>query len=89
MDTTVERELKLVPDDAALMDTLAQVDRLGPFQARGRRHELQHNRFFDSAAGGLAVAQVGFRSRSVDGEPLATWTIKGESRHMAGVASRT
>jgi inorganic triphosphatase YgiF len=50
---------------------------------------LQHNRFFDSTAGGLAAAQVGFRSRSVDGEPLATWTIKGESRHLAGVASRT
>jgi inorganic triphosphatase YgiF len=89
MDTTVERELKLVPDDAALMVDLEHVDRLGPFKARGHRREVQHNSFFDSRAGGLAEAHVGFRSRSVDGEPLATWTIKGESQHMAGVASRT
>jgi inorganic triphosphatase YgiF len=86
---TVERELKLLPDDAALLDSLEHVDRLGPFRAQGYRRELQHNRFFDSASDGLAAAHVGFRSRDVAGQPLATWTIKGEAQYLAGVASRT
>jgi inorganic triphosphatase YgiF len=86
---TVERELKLVPVDASLLDTLEAVQRLGPFHARGRRRELQHNRFFDSASDALAGAHVGFRCRGVEGEPLAIWTIKGEAQHLAGVASRT
>jgi inorganic triphosphatase YgiF len=86
---TLERELKLVPADATLLDTLEHIDRLGPFQIRGRRRELQHNSFFDSTSGGLAAAHVGFRCRGVVGQPLATWTIKGEARHLAGVATRT
>ncbi len=86
---TVERELKLVPDDAALLDTLEHIDHLGPLQARGHRRELQHNRYFDSPSDALAAARVGFRCRSVEGEPLAIWTIKGEAQRLAGVASRT
>jgi inorganic triphosphatase YgiF len=86
---TVERELKLVPVDEALLDALEHVERLGPFRARGHRREVQHNRFFDSPSYGLAAAYVGFRSRDVAGQPLATWTIKGEAQRLAGVASRT
>src|SRR5438876_8338625 len=44
----VERELKLVPTDEALLDRLAAVDRLGPLAVTGRRRERQHNAFFDS-----------------------------------------
>ncbi|MBV9328015.1 MAG: CYTH domain-containing protein [Chloroflexi bacterium] len=86
---TLERELKLVPDDEALLDTLASVERLGPFEARGRRRELQRNSFFDSTAGGLAAARVGFRRRVVAHESLATWSIKGDAQHVGGVASRS
>jgi inorganic triphosphatase YgiF len=89
MDTTIERELKLVPDDPSLLDELEHVDQLGPFRARGYRRELQHNRFFDTPSDALAAARVGFRCRGVEGEPLATWTIKGEAQRLAGVASRT
>ena len=85
---TLERELKLVPDSPELLDTLAAVERLGPFEARGRRTELQRNSFFDSASGSLAAARVGFRGRSIAGQPLATWSIKGAASHVSGVASR-
>jgi inorganic triphosphatase YgiF len=77
-----------VPATEALLDKLAGVDRLGPFEARDRRHETQHNSFFDSRSGGLRQARVGFRRRTVDGQPLATWSIKGDSRHVGAVASR-
>jgi inorganic triphosphatase YgiF len=86
---TLERELKLVPEDEAMLDELAQVERLGPFVARDRGRELQHNTFFDSANHALRKAQVGFRRRSIEGQKLATWTIKGDARQIGAVASRT
>jgi inorganic triphosphatase YgiF len=88
MMDTIERELKLMPASEALLDHLAVIDRLGPFVVRGRRHERQHNAFFDSAAGGLRQVQVGFRRRAIDGQQLATWTIKGDKQHVGGIASR-
>ena len=88
METT-ERELKLVPVDAALLETLARIDRLGPFVAHGWRQELQRNSFFDNASRGLGQERVGFRRRRVDGEKLARWTIKGDAEHVGGVASRS
>jgi inorganic triphosphatase YgiF len=87
--STEERELKLVPEHADMLDELAQVERLGPFVARGRRHELQRNSFYDSAAHGLEHVHVGFRRRRVEGQPSATWTIKGDSSHIGGVATRS
>ncbi len=91
MDTgeTVERELKLVPVSGELLDRLAAVDRLGTFVARGRRSELQRNAFFDTASQALAHARVGFRRRLVDGQPMATWTIKGDTSLVGGVATRS
>jgi inorganic triphosphatase YgiF len=87
---TVECELKLVPASPELLDTLAAVERLGPFEAlNGRRGELQRNSFFDSPSRSLAKQRVGFRRRTIVGEPLAIWTIKGEASHAAGVASRS
>jgi inorganic triphosphatase YgiF len=86
---TLERELKLVPEDAALLDALAMKERLGPFEVRDRHDESQRNSFFDSASRGLSAARVGFRRRVIQGQPRATWTIKGDSTMLGGVASRT
>jgi inorganic triphosphatase YgiF len=85
----VERELKLVPEHAELLDELARVERLGQFEAHDRRRELQHNSFFDSAAHGLEHAHIGFRRRVVEGKPMATWSIKGDAQHLGGVATRS
>jgi inorganic triphosphatase YgiF len=89
MDDPIERELKLVPTDAGLLDSLSVVDQLGPFVAKGRHHEVQHNSFFDNPSQGLRRERVGFRKRSIHGERLARWTIKGDSKHVGGVASRS
>src|SRR6516164_5347652 len=86
---TLERELKLVPENEALLDELAQMERLGPFVARGRGRELQHNSFFDTANHALREARVGFRRRSIEGQKLAVWTIKGDARQIGAVASRS
>src|SRR5438105_9410281 len=85
----VERELKLVPADPGLLDQLARIDRLGPFEARGRRHELQRNSFFDNQTRSLHAAQIGFRRRTVDGRQLATWSLKADSELVKGVATRS
>jgi inorganic triphosphatase YgiF len=87
--SNVERELKLVPADAGLLDRLAQIDRLGPLNVHGRRHELQRNSFFDSRARALAAAHVGFRRRTVDGQRLATWSLKADAQLVKGVATRS
>jgi inorganic triphosphatase YgiF len=90
MSDNVERELKLMPADPGLLDRLAQADRLGDFAVRGRRHEVQRNSFFDTATRGLGRAHVGFRRRVIAGQPLATWSLKGDSDLAAqrGVATR-
>jgi inorganic triphosphatase YgiF len=88
MTDTLERELKLVPASEALLDELAGIDALGPFAVRGRRRETQLNSFFDSRSGGLRQARVGFRRRTVEGQPLAVWSIKGDARRVGAVASR-
>jgi inorganic triphosphatase YgiF len=87
--TNLERELKLVPENEALLDELALVERLGPFVARGRGRELQHNSFFDTANHALRKARVGFRRRSIEGQKLAAWTIKGDARQIGAMASRS
>jgi inorganic triphosphatase YgiF len=84
-----ERELKLVPTSEALLDQLAAIDGLGPFQVSGRRREVQRNAFFDTRSRSLQDARVGFRRRIVEGQPLAAWTIKGDARHLGAVATRS
>jgi inorganic triphosphatase YgiF len=88
MTDTLERELKLVPASEALLDQLAGIDRLGPFEVRGHHREAQLNSFFDSRSGGLRQARVGFRRRTIEGDRLATWSIKGDARHVGAVATR-
>jgi inorganic triphosphatase YgiF len=88
MTDNVERELKLVPSSEALLDTLWTIERLGSFKVRARRHEFQQNSFFDSRSQSLRAAKVGFRRRTIQGQPMAFWTIKGDSRHVGAVASR-
>jgi inorganic triphosphatase YgiF len=85
----VERELKLVPAEPSLLDQLARIDRLGPLEARGRRHELQRNSFFDNRTRALRAAHIGFRRRTIDGQRLATWSLKADSELVKGVATRS
>ena len=84
-----ERELKLVPDDPALLDQLADLSQLSAFVVTGRRRERQRNSFFDSASRALAHARVGFRRRIVAGERLATWSLKVDGQAVRGVQTRT
>jgi inorganic triphosphatase YgiF len=86
---TLERELKLVPKSEALLDELAVLDHLGPFEVHGRRRELQRNAFFDTRDRALQRERVGFRRRMLEGQRLAVWTIKGDARHIGAVASRS
>lgn len=85
----LERELKLVPADEALLDLLEQVDRLGPFQVKGKRRERQRNSFFDTPSHALGAAHVGFRRRVIDGQPLATWSLKADAALVKGLATRS
>jgi inorganic triphosphatase YgiF len=84
----IERELKLRPDDAALLDRLAPVDHLGPFQVVARRAEQQRNSFFDSRTRALGSARLALRRRCIPGQSLATWTLKSEGEMLRGVATR-
>ena len=89
MTDAVERELKLMPGDPGVLDELARIDRLGSFSVTGRRHELQRNSFFDTRDRTLGANHVGFRRRTVPGQRLARWTLKGDSDELAkGVATR-
>jgi len=87
-DSDLERELKLVPADAGLLDRLAALDHLGPFRVTGRHTEQQRNSFFDSSQRAFEAARLGFRRRLVEGQRLATWTLKGEGSVVDAVASR-
>jgi inorganic triphosphatase YgiF len=88
MTDNLERELKLRPLDPALLDRLAAIERLGPFSIADRRRELQRNSFFDSASRALGEAKLGFRRRTIQGQTLATWTLKGEGNLARGVSTR-
>ncbi|HEX8969311.1 MAG TPA: CYTH domain-containing protein [Chloroflexota bacterium] len=88
MSQPLERELKLVPSDAGLLDQLAHVDHLGPFVAARHWRERQCNSFFDTPRRALASARVGFRRRQVEGERLAIWTLKGDTAAVRGIATR-
>lgn len=84
-----ERELKLTPDDAALLDRLALADKVGELSATGHHRELQRNSFFDTSDRALTRARMGFRRRMIDGQKLATWSLKADGTQSAGVATRT
>ena len=83
-----ERELKLTPSDPTLLDRLATVSVLGPFAVVGRRTELQRNSYFDTRDGALRMAKLGFRRRVVEGQRMATWTLKAEGELFRGVVTR-
>jgi inorganic triphosphatase YgiF len=83
-----ERELKLTPRDAALLDALWQLDELGPFQVTARRTEEQRNSFFDTRERALRQAHIGFRRRTIAGQKMATWTLKAEGGLFRGIATR-
>jgi|SRR5579859_1251621 len=89
MTDTIERELKLMPEDPALLDRLAAQTHFGEFVVAGRRREVQRNSFFDTATRTLSAARVGFRRRTVEGETMATWSLKANAAVLRGVATRT
>jgi inorganic triphosphatase YgiF len=84
-----ERELKLTPHDPALLERLALAERLGELEAKSRHRELQRNSFFDTPQRVLTLARMGFRRRTIEGQKMATWSLKGNGTHAAGVATRT
>jgi inorganic triphosphatase YgiF len=84
----IERELKLVPAEPVLLDQLASVSALGPFQVVGRRRERQRNSFFDTRQRSLRSAHLALRRRTVEGQPLASWTLKAAGTLVGGVLSR-
>lgn len=86
--TFVERELKLRPEAAGLLDELWRLDRLGPFQVVGKRQEQQRNSFFDTRTRALGAARLALRRRSVDGQALTTWTLKSDGQTLRGIATR-
>jgi inorganic triphosphatase YgiF len=88
-ESDLERELKLRPRDPAFLDVLARADSLGAFRVAGRRRELQHNGFFDSASRALSKARLGFRRRTIQGQSLATWTLKAGGSQLRGISTRT
>jgi inorganic triphosphatase YgiF len=85
----VERELKLVPDDPALLDRLAAETQFGELEVAGRRHEVQRNSFFDTASQSLGAKRVGFRRRTVAGRPMAIWSLKSDAKVLRGVTTRS
>ena len=88
MGDDVERELKLVPDDPGLLDKLAAQTEFGELKVAGRRYEVQRNSFFETAARSLSGKRVGFRRRTVEGQPMATWSLKSDPRVLRGVTTR-
>jgi inorganic triphosphatase YgiF len=84
----VERELKLIPEDPGLLDRLAGLERLGPFEVVSRHTERQRNSFYDTRTRALGARRLALRRRSVAGQTLATWTLKAEGELLRGVASR-
>ena len=88
-ENNVERELKLVPADESLLDRLERIDRLGQFEVRSRRHERQRNSFFDTPGRALGSGHIGFRRRQVDGQRLATWSLKADGALQKGLATRS
>lgn len=88
LEADLEQELKLAPLDAGLLDRLAEVETLGPFVVAGRRLERQRNAFFDTREGALGTARLTLRRRQIEGQRLATWTLKGQGRTVNGIAAR-
>jgi inorganic triphosphatase YgiF len=87
--TLVERELKLRPAEAGLLDQLWSLGELGSFQIVGRRQEQQRNSFFDSRTRALGSARLALRRRTIDGQnTMATWTLKADGQMLRGIATR-
>jgi inorganic triphosphatase YgiF len=85
----VERELKLVPEDPGLLDLLAAQNEFGQLVVAGRRHEVQRNSFFDTPTRSLGAARVGFRRRTIAGQPMAIWSLKSDAKVLRGVTTRS
>lgn len=83
-----EIELKLTPLDPGLLDRLAELTAFGAFEVAARRREQQRNSFFDTPSKALRGAHLGFRRRVVEGQSMATWTLKADTVVVRGIATR-
>ena len=89
MSEAIERELKLVADHPGLLDRLPAETEFGALTVAGLRHEVQRNSFFDTAARSLSAKRVGFRRRTVEGQPMAIWSLKSDAKVLRGVTTRS
>lgn len=83
-----ERELKLRVDDPEVLDRLAGVNTLGPFRVVDRGDERQRSAYFDTPEGALRRARLALRRRTIVGQALAVYTVKGAGTTLRGVAIR-
>jgi inorganic triphosphatase YgiF len=86
--SSYEVELKRQPDDAALLDRLWAMDRIGPFAVIEREVRNQRNAYFDSPDHALDRAQGNLRWRTLEGSDDAELTYKGPSEVVHGVFRR-
>ena len=76
--STEERELKLAPHESALLELLADLRTIGPFEVVGAKLERQRNAYFDTRTRALQRAKLAFRRRVEPDEMVATWTLKAD-----------
>lgn len=88
MESSEERELKLVPGNSDVLERLAAADRLGPFVLTPAGVEHQTNAYWDTPHSALGAAHIALRRRVVVGARQATWTVKGEGSLEQGLAIR-
>jgi inorganic triphosphatase YgiF len=83
-----EVELKLQPSDAAILDAIWKLDRLGSFEVVSRRRQLQRNRYYDSRERALGGSGGSLRWRTTAGSTEGELTYKGPSEVQGGVFRR-
>jgi inorganic triphosphatase YgiF len=86
---TVERELKLLPEQPGLLDLIAARDHLGPLRFGARHLEKQMNAFYDTPDRALGNVLVAFRRRTNQGAPMATWALKMDGEMTEGLITRS
>jgi inorganic triphosphatase YgiF len=83
-----EVELKLRPTEAATLDTIWKLDRIGSFDVIGRRRLKQCNRYYDSRERALGRSGGNLRWRTIAGLAEGELTYKGPAEVRGGVFRR-
>jgi hypothetical protein len=85
---TYEVELKLQPRDAASLDAVWEMDRIGSFEVLSRHQLKLRNRYYDSPDHALDRAGGNLRWRTIAESDQAELTYKGPSQVRGGVFRR-